>query len=134
MAALPENTINISQGVVFENYPSKTWYVNPITKQVSGMADGYQAIVQAVEILFSVERFWWQIYSPNFGVQWQGLIGLNPGFVGLEIQRRAKDAIKPDSRLLDITDFSYTVNGDSLTAQFIVKTVYGDVPQTVTLT
>ena len=134
MATLPENTINISQGVVFENYPSKTWYVNPITKQVSGMADGYQAIVQAVEILFSVERFWWQIYSPNFGVQWQGLIGLNPGFVGLEIQRRAKDAIKPDSRLLDITDFSYTVNGDSLTAQFIVKTVYGDVPQTVTLT
>ena len=134
MATLPENTINISQGVVFENYPSKTWYVNPITKQVSGMADGYQAIVQAVEILFSVERFWWQIYSPNFGVQWQGLIGLNPGFVGLEIQRRAKDAIKPDSRLLDITDFSYTVNGDSLTAQFTVKTVYGDVPQTVTLT
>lgn len=134
MAVLPENTINISQGVVFENYPSKTWYVNPITKQVSGMADGYQAIVQAVEILFSTERFWWQIYSPNFGVQWQGLIGLNPGFVGLEIQRRAKDAIKPDSRLLDITDFSYTVNGDSLTAQFTVKTVYGDVPQTVTLT
>lgn len=134
MATLPENTINISQGVVFENYPSKTWYVNPTTKQISGMVDGYQAIVQAVEILFSVERFWWQIYSPNFGVQWQGLIGLNPGFVGLEIQRRAKDAIKPDSRLLDITDFSYTVNGDSLTAQFIVKTVYGDVPQTVTLT
>ena len=134
MATLPENTINISQGVVFENYPSKTWYVNPTTKQISGMVDGYQAIVQAVEILFSVERFWWQIYSPNFGVQWQGLIGLNPGFVGLEIQRRAKDAIKPDSRLLDITDFSYTVNGDSLTAQFTVKTVYGDVPQTVTLT
>lgn len=134
MATLPENTINISQGVVFENYPSKTWYVNPTTKQISGMVDGYQAIVQAVEILFSVERFWWQIYSPNFGVQWQGLIGLNPGFVGLEIQRRAKDAIKPDSRLLDITNFSYTVNGDSLTAQFIVKTVYGDVPQTVTLT
>lgn len=134
MATLPENTINISQGVVFENYPSKTWYVNPTTKQISGMVDGYQAIVQAVEILFSVERFWWQIYSPNFGVQWQGLIGLNPGFVGLEIQRRAKDAIKPDSRLLDIADFSYTVNGDSLTAQFTVKTVYGDVPQTVTLT
>lgn len=134
MATLPENTINISQGVVFENYPSKTWYVNPITKQVSGMVDGYQAIVQAVEILFSVERFWWQIYSPNFGVQWQGLIGLNSGFVGLEIQRRAKDAIKPDSRLLDITNFSYTVNGDTLTARFIVKTVYGDVPQTVTLT
>ena len=134
MATLPENTINISQGVVFENYPSKTWYVNPTTKQISGMVDGYQAIVQAVEILFSVERFWWQIYSPNFGVQWQGLIGLNPGFVCLEIQRRAKDAIKPDSRLLDIADFSYTVNGDSLTAQFTVKTVYGDVPQTVTLT
>lgn len=133
MATLPTNTVNISQGVTFQEYPTKTWYVNPVTRQISGMTDGYQAMQQAVEIMFSVERFDWQIYSPNFGMQWRGLIGKNPGYVALEIHRRALDAIKTDKRMTGISDFDYTVNGDSLTASFVVKTVYGDVAQTVTI-
>lgn len=133
MATLPENIIDISQGVTFMEYPSNTWYVNPKTKRISGMADGFAAVKQAVEILFSVERFLWQIYSPNFGMEWEGLVGQNPGYVALEIQRRAKDAIRTDRRMTEITDFSYQVNGDSLTVEFTVQTVYGPVPQRITV-
>jgi len=61
MATLPENVINISQGVTFTEQPSYTWYVNPVTGRISGMADGFTAVKQAVEILFSVERFLWQM-------------------------------------------------------------------------
>ena len=133
MGALPKDTVNLAQGVVFQEYPTKTWYVNQNTGQVTGMADGYTAIKQAVEILFSVERFDWQIYTPNFGMQWNGLVGLNPDYVALEIQRRALDAISTDNRMTGIADFTYTVNGDSLTASFVVQTVYGDVPQKITV-
>ena len=101
--------------------------------RASGMADGFTAVKQAVEILFSVERFLWQIYSPNFGMEWEGLVGQNPGYVALEIQRRAKDAIRTDRRMTEITDFSYQVNGDSLTVEFTVQTVYGPVPQRITV-
>lgn len=131
MATLPENVINISQGVTFTEYPSYTWYVNPQTGRISGMADGFAAVKQAVEILFSVERFLWQIYSPNFGMEWEGLVGQNPGYVALEIQRRAKDAIRTDRRMTEITDFSYQGKGDRLTAAFTVQTVYGPVRQEI---
>ena len=57
----------------------------------------------------------------------------NPGYVALEIQRRAKDAIRTDNRMKEITDFSYQVNGDSLTVEFTVQTVYGPVPQRMTI-
>ena len=134
MATLPENVINLSQGITFTEYPSYTWYVNPKTGRISGMADGFTAVKQAVEILFSVERFLWQIYTPNFGMEWEGLVGQNPGFVALEIQRRAKDAIRTDSRMTDITDFSYQVNGDNLNVEFTVQTVYGNILQNMTIT
>lgn len=133
MATLPENVINISQGVTFTEYPSYTWYVNPSTGRISGMADGFTAVKQAVEILFSVERFLWQIYSPSFGMEWESLVGQNPGYAALEIQRRAKEAICTDRRMTEITDFSFQVNGDSLTVEFTVQTVYGPVSQRITV-
>ena len=133
MATLPEHEINLSQGVTFTEYPSYTWYVNPQTGRISGMADGFAAVKQAVGSLFFVVRFRGQIYSPHFGMGWEGLVGQNPGYVALEIQRRAKDAIRTDNRMTEITDFSYQVNGDSLTVEFTVQTVYGPVPQRITV-
>ena len=133
MATLPESTINLSQGVTFQEWPTNTWYVNPSTKQVSGMADGQLAMRQAVEIHFSTERFDWQIYTPNFGMQWRGLIGQNPGYVGLEIQRRIQDAIKPDRRMTGIENFSYQVKDENLIVEFTVQTVYGAISQRITV-
>ena len=40
MATLPENNINISNGVVFQNYPSLTFYADPVTHRITGKADG----------------------------------------------------------------------------------------------
>lgn len=131
MAILPETTIDLSQGVVFEDWPSHTFYADPATHRITGMADGKEAVKQTIEIILNVERFHWQIYSPYFGMQWEGLIGQNPGYVAAELQRRVRDAFSVDSRILGIEDFTYTVSGETLTAAFTVKTVYGDVPQTV---
>lgn len=131
MATLPESNINISNGVVFENYPSFTFYADPITRRITGMADGYKAVKQTIEIILNVERFRWQIYSPYFGMQWQGLIGSNPGYVASELQRRMLDAFSVDNRITGISDFKYTVDGDKFTATLTVNTVYGDVAQSV---
>nr|DAU66717.1 MAG TPA: Protein of unknown function (DUF2634) [Caudoviricetes sp.] len=131
MATLPESNINITNGVVFEQSPTKTFYVDPITNQISGMCDGYTAIKQTIEIILNVERFKWQIYSPFFGMQWEGLIGEYPGFVASELQRRIIDAFSVDSRITGISDFSYSINGDILTASLTVNTVYGGVTENV---
>lgn len=134
LATLPQSTINISNGVVFQQSPTKTFYVNPVTHQISGMCDGYTAVKQAVEVILNVERFKWQIYSPYFGMQWEGLIGQSPGYVASELQRRMIDAFSMDSRITGITDFSYRVNGDRMAIDFIVQTVYGNIPQNMIIT
>jgi len=132
MAILPKS-LNISNGVVFRNYPSLTFYADPITHRISGTADGYKAIKQTIEIILNVERFCWQIYSPYFGMQWVGLIGENPGFVASELQRRIKDAFSVDNRIMGIADFDYSIDGENLTVSLTVETIYGDVRETATI-
>ena len=133
MATLPESAVDLSNGLVFQQSPTKTWYVDPITNRITVYCDGYRAVKQTIEIILNIERFRWQIYSPYFGMQWEGLIGESPGFVASELQRRIIDAFSVDSRITGISDFSYTAAGESFTASFTVNTVYGGVNETVTV-
>ena len=110
--------------------PTLTWYINKDTNRIQGTVDGYDAVAQAVQIILNVERFRWQIYSPYSGMQWRGLIGEDPGFVGAELQRRIRDALMMDDRVTGIQNFQYTVVDDTLTASLTVLTVYGDVQTT----
>lgn len=127
MATLPKADIDLSQGVVFRDQPSLTWIADPATNRLRGRGDNYEAVRQAVEVIVSVERFHWQIYTPNFGTDFSGLLGSDPGFVASELQRRLADAFLPDSRILGISDFSYTFNDTVLTAAVTVNTVFGPV-------
>ena len=131
MAILPEATLNLQNGVVYQDYTTKTFYIDPESRHVVGYADGLQAMIQAVEIIVNIERFFWQIYSPNFGMQWRGLIGNNPDFVGAEMKKRLDNAFSVDTRIYGTSNYNYSVSGDVLTATFTVNTVYGDVSQSV---
>lgn len=132
MAVLPDSgNINIASGVTFIQQPSLTWYINKQTNRIQGETDNLQAVQQAVEIILNVERFRWQIYSPNSGMQWDGLIGQNPGYVASEVQRRIQDALIVDERVLGISDFQYTMNGNAMTCSLTVNTVYGQTQNTV---
>lgn len=132
MAVLPDSgNANISTGVTFIQQPSLTWYINKDSNRIQGGVDNLEAVRQAVEIILNVERFRWQIYSPNSGMQWDGLLGQNPGYVASEVQRRIKDALSVDERVLGISNFEYTMDGDSMTCSLTVNTVYGQTQTTV---
>lgn len=131
MPTLPTASIDLSAGVTFVSQPSRTWYINKETNRIQGECDGWQSVRQAVEIILNVERFRWQIYSPYSGMQWDGLIGQDPGYVASELQRRITDALLMDDRVRGISDFSYTVEGNTLRASLTVNTVYGDTQTSV---
>ena len=134
MPTLPEGSgINV-QNVEFASQPDLTWWRDPDTNRIVGMADGHKAVAQAVEVMLLVERFRWQIYKPFFGMQWEGLLGQNPGYVAAELQRRIREAVTIDDRVTGISNFSYTISGDTMTAQVTVDTVYGPLNQTVEVT
>lgn len=127
MATLPQADIDLSQGVVFQDQPSLTWIADPVTHRLRGRGDNYEAVRQAVEVIVNVERFHWQIYSPNFGIELDGLLGNDPGFAASELQRRLADAFLPDNRILGISEFSHTFQDAVLTAAVTVNTVFGPV-------
>ena len=131
MPTLPTASIDLSAGVSFVSQPSRTWYINKETNRIQGECDGWQSVRQAVEIILNVERFRWQIYSPYSGMQWDGLIGQDPGYVASELQRRITDALLMDDRVRGISDFAYTVEGNPLRASLTVNTVYGDTQTSV---
>ena len=131
MAVLPTSSINITGGVNFQNQPSLSWYINKETNSIEDTVDGQAAVRQAVEIILHVERFRWQIYRPYSGMEWDGLIGQDPGYVGAELQRRVIDALTVDDRVTGISDYDYTVDGSSLSAVFTVNTVYGSIAESV---
>ena len=87
-----------------------------------------KTVRQAVEVILHVERYKWQIYTPNFGTDYDGLLGTDPGYAASELRRRLEDAFLPDNRTLGLEDFQWHFNGVSLTAAFTVRTVFGDVP------
>lgn len=131
MAVLPTLSIDITGGVNFQNQPSLSWYINKETNRIEGTVDGQAAVRQAVEIILNVERFRWQIYRPYSGMEWDGLIGQDPGYVGAELQRRVIDALTVDDRVTGISDYDYTVDGASLSAVFTVNTVYGSIAESL---
>ena len=134
MPTLPEgNGINI-QDVEFQSQPDLTWWRDPDTNRIAGTADGHKAVAQAVEVMLLVERFRWQIYKPFFGMEWEGLLGQNPGYAASQLQRRIREAVTIDDRVTGISGFAYTVSGDTMSAQVTVNTVYGPLNQTVEVT
>lgn len=122
-------TVDISQGVELESQPTLTWLVDPSGTSLVGTAEGADVIKQAVEIILSVQRFKWQIYSGNFGMDYRDLIGGDPGVVASNLLRRLQDAFSVDDRILSVDNFAYLVEGDSLTASFTVRTVYGELSE-----
>ena len=124
---LPASDMDLSQGVVFQDQPSLTWIADPVTHRIRGRGDGWEAVRQAVEIILHVERFRWQIYTPNFGTDYDGLLGTDPGYAASELRRRLEDAFLPDSRILGLKDYQWSFENTRLTVSFTAVTVFGDV-------
>ena len=123
MAVLPEGAL---PEVSFRQQPGRTWYIDKTSNRIRGECDDWLAVRQAVEIILNVERFRWQIYRPYSGMQWEGLIGQDPGYVASELQRRITEALTMDDRVRGVSNFTYTVTGDQLSASLTVNTVFGE--------
>ena len=126
MAVLPTGAM---PEVTFRQQPGRTWYIDKTTNRIRGECDDWLAVRQAVEIILWTERFRWQIYQPWSGVQYQGLIGLDPGYVAAELKRRVREALLMDSRVTGLTNYAYTFSDGILHATFTVTTVFGNIEE-----
>ena len=107
--------------------PSKTYYINRNTNRISGYIDDKDAIIQAIYLILSTERYESVIYNWYYGTEFDSLIGKDRDFVKSELKRRIAEAILEDDRILDVTDFDISFNKDIANVVFLVETNIGDI-------
>ena len=123
MDILPED-IEL-EDVEMEDLPTNTFLVDAESEQIAGMNDGIEAMRQAVEIMLTTKRFNYQIYTENFGIELDDLIGEDPDYIESVLPDRVREVFSIDERILGEQNFTFTTIGSSMLITFEVVTVFG---------
>lgn len=106
--------------------PSYTYAINE--DRISGYIDGKEAIKQAIYLIINTERFEYIIYSWDYGIELQDLIGESISYVKSEVKRRITEALICDDRIYSIDDFIFEqLSKKILLVKFTANTIYGSV-------
>ncbi|WP_368251401.1 DUF2634 domain-containing protein [Enterococcus sp. 2201sp1_2201st1_B8_2201SCRN_220225] len=106
--------------------PTRTYKIS--NGRVNGWIDDLEAMRQAVEKILSTERFEWVIYSDNYGIEMQDLIGSDFDLIKSEIERVVSEALLADERIESVDNFDLQqTNRSSLLFSFTVLTVFGEI-------
>ena len=105
--------------------PSLTWKINEERGEVRGNIDEQKAMEQAVYKILETERYRYAIYDWNYGIELEDLYGKNVTYVIPELKRRIEEALLADDRVTAVTDFSFEQQKESVTAAFLVHTIFG---------
>ena len=95
---IPKTDIDLTQGFEAARQPSRTYRLDMENNRISGMADGLEAVKQAVYLILNTERYWYPIYSWDYGVELNHLYGQPTGMVYPEIERLITEALMQDDR------------------------------------
>lgn len=103
---------------------SKTYRV--LNGRVVGWIDNKQALRQAIEKLLHTERYMHEIYTDEYGIELQALIGENFDLVEAEIGRIIKEALLADDRVVSVGNIQATkLDSTSLLITFSVESIFG---------
>ncbi|KZS45694.1 hypothetical protein AWU65_07095 [Paenibacillus glucanolyticus] len=129
---IPETDENLlDESLEDRPQPSLTWHIDFDKGRIIGKTDGLVAIQQAVFKVFQTYRFWYDIYSFDYGHELTLLLGSSPEFVQSEATRMVQEALLPDDRIEAVDNVEAVINGDQIIIRFTVVTVYGSFEQEV---
>jgi len=106
--------------------PNLTWKINEERAEVRGTVDEREAMKQAVNKILQTERYRYAIYDWNYGIELEELYGKNVTYVIPELKKRIEEALLSDDRVTAVTDFSFQQEKGSVTAEFVVHTIFGE--------
>ena len=111
---------------------SKDFAIEYNSNRVAGVVDNLEEVKQAIYIILNTERYEHLIYSWNYGVELNDLIGQPMSYVIPEAERRITEALLQDDRIENVSDFVFEkVSRGVLHVTFAVKTVFGNLESEV---
>ena len=105
--------------------PSKTYRL--YKDRISGFTDGRQAVAQAIDLMLSVERWRYAIFSADYGCELPLYFGKSERPTQELLRLLIEEALLEDDRILSVSEFSADILGDTVKISFVANTVFGDV-------
>ncbi|MDI2982371.1 DUF2634 domain-containing protein [Clostridioides difficile] len=107
--------------------PSKTFKLNMERNKVDGICDDVEALKQTIFLTLNTERYQHLIYSWNYGVELNDLIGEPISYVIPELERRIKEALIQDDRIENVDNFQFENIKGKVHCKFTVYSKYGNI-------
>lgn len=108
--------------------PTLTYRIDLKNNRVQNWVDGQEAMKQAIFKVLQTERYRYnKVYSANYGIELVDLIGMPKAFVIAEVERRIREALLWDERILAVKNFTFESNKASVLVQFQCDTIFGQV-------
>ena len=120
---LPNGTIDIQVSEIPQT--SNTYRLGAET--IQGSIDGLEAIKQAIQKILNTERYHYPIYSFNYGLDMEQLIGQDIEYVKIAVKGLIREALLYDDRIEEVNNFYIESNSDQLTCSFDVISIYGTI-------
>ena len=128
---IPQTGDDLRQDFTFITLPSRTLKMDHDYKTITGTIDQIQAVEQAVFLILTTERYQWLIFSWDYGVELQNLIGKDPEYCIPEIERRIREALLQDGRITAVENFQFELNKRKVLTTFTVISIFGEITTTL---
>lgn len=122
---IPESIIPNDLELEESTETSKTYKLSDTS--IQGFTDEIDALQQAIYKVLNTEKYEHPIYSFDYGIELENLIGQDQDYVKIELKRRIQECLTEDERITSVENFLYVVNGESMLCTFDVISIYGDV-------
>lgn len=97
---------------------------------IIGRCDNIDALKQTIFKILNTERYAYEIYTWNYGVEFADLIGEPVTYCVPEIERRIVDALMVDDRITDVDSFDFDTSKRGIIAvKFTVHSIYGEIEE-----
>ncbi|MDF2592915.1 MAG: phage protein [Clostridia bacterium] len=124
---IPNINSDLQEDIKIIEQPTKTYKLDSEKGTVIGYIDSLDAMKQAVYKILNTERFNYEVYSWNYGIELIDLMGEPKEYVYAELKRRITEALTQDERIESVDAFLFSANRNEVIVTFTVHTTVGDI-------
>lgn len=122
---VPNSNFNVELNLTDNAYNTKTYKLEE--NKIQGFVDGIYALEQAIYKVLNTEKYDYPIYSFDYGIELESLIGKDSLYVKSELKRRIQECLIEDDRIQSVDNFNFEISGDAISCKFDVESIYGEI-------
>lgn len=121
---IPKETVD--SNLQLDRYPSLTYKLNFDEENILGTIDNKKALEQSIYKALSTDRYRYLIYSFDYGIEIDDLIGEPIEYCIVDIPRRIKECLSQDDRIISVDNFKFNIiDKGEVECSFVVNSIYG---------